>query len=205
MVTSEPDETRLVDAGIAASPLIADPKSWINRRVETIELLSREETRRRISVDFTLSDEQLSSLRTPHGIVVPIAVLLKQRLRAFDMRDEGGIAVPVLTKEQADALSLVALLGAASEALGPDVPSDARERLTADLRQIVSEPAGTAAGLRADFTRKATVAGSCHAIVEADPACKTLLDALWGEYVLFAVLAEGGPNRRMPSSTPTAM
>jgi hypothetical protein len=191
------DDARTIDAGIAAAPLIADPKSWINRRVETIELLSREETRRRVSVDFTLADDQLASLRSPDGVVVPISVLLKERLRAFDLRDEAGIAIPVLTREQGGALSLIALLGAASDALGPDVPEDARERLAADLRRIVFEPAETAASVRADFTSKAAVASSCHAIVDADPVCRKLLDALWTSFVLFAVLAEGGPNRRI--------
>jgi len=43
----EPEYPPLLAAGIACTRLIADPAGWINRRVETIELLSHEETRRR--------------------------------------------------------------------------------------------------------------------------------------------------------------
>src|SRR4051812_41136352 len=50
-----------VVAGIACVPLLANPATWINRRVETIEMLSHEETRRRVSIDFSLSSEQLAA------------------------------------------------------------------------------------------------------------------------------------------------
>ena len=53
MVSSDPD---LIDAGLACAELIARPQQWINRRVETVEMLSQEETRRRVSIDFTLSE-----------------------------------------------------------------------------------------------------------------------------------------------------
>jgi hypothetical protein len=46
----ESDLPPLLTTGIACTRLIADPAAWINRRVETIELLSREETRRRVSI-----------------------------------------------------------------------------------------------------------------------------------------------------------
>ncbi len=191
------DDPLLIDAGIAAAPLIAEPKSWINRRVETIELLSGEQTRRRVSIDFTLTDAQLASLRIQDGIVAPISLLAKERLRAFDLRDEAGAAIPALGREQNGELSLVALSSAASAALGTDVPAGELEQLTADLRRIVFEPARTAEGMRAEFARKAAVAGSSHAVVNADPRCAALLDALWTNYVLFAVLVAGGPNRRI--------
>jgi len=194
---AQPDDTQLIDAGIAAAPLIADPKSWINRRVETIELLSREETRRRVSVDFTLSDEQLASLRIRDGIVVPISVLAKERRRAFDIRDEGGNAIPVLGRAQNGTLALIALSNAAAAALGPEVPREEFESLTADLRRIVLEPRTTAQQVRAEFAKKATVAGSAHAVVNVDPTCASMLDALWMNYVLFAVLENGGANRRV--------
>lgn len=74
----------LVDAGVACAALISDPKRWINRRVETVEMLSQEETRRRVSIDFTLSDKQRAELATPHGVIAPISVLSKQPRRNFD-------------------------------------------------------------------------------------------------------------------------
>jgi hypothetical protein len=190
-------EPKPIRAGVAASPLIADPTTWINRRVETIELLAREETRRRVSIDFTLSDAQLDALSVEDGVVVPIAVLAKERRKAFDLCDEGGAAIPVLGREQNGTLSLVAVLSAAQAALPAGVPDEELEALTVDLRRIVMEPAASAEEVRADFARKAATEGSCHAIVNADPVGRALLDALWTNYVLFAVLPEGGPNRRI--------
>jgi hypothetical protein len=194
---SNANDDRLIHAGSAAAPLIVEPKAWINRRVETIEMLSREETRRRVSVDFTLSDGQLAALATPDGIVVPISVLAKERLRAFDLRDEAGNALPVLGRAQNGELSLVALLKAVLAALGPEIADDELERLVADLRRIVYEPAKSAEGVRADFAREASVAGSYYETVDSDPTCRALLDVMWTNYVLFAVIAEGGPNRRV--------
>jgi hypothetical protein len=42
-------------AGIVCAPLLADARSWIRRRVETIDMLAHEETHRRVSIDFALS------------------------------------------------------------------------------------------------------------------------------------------------------
>jgi hypothetical protein len=68
--------------------------------VETIELLSHEETRRRVSIDFSLTDQQLAELNIGEGIAVPISVLTKEARRNFDLRDESGRAVPVLGRSR---------------------------------------------------------------------------------------------------------
>ena len=77
-----------ITAGIAAAELIADPARWTNRRVETIELLSQEETRRRVSIDFTLSKAKAQERRffaSEDGVVVPISVLTKEARRNLDL------------------------------------------------------------------------------------------------------------------------
>jgi hypothetical protein len=68
-------------AGFACAPLLGDPRLWIRRRVETIDMLAHEETHRRVSVDFALSAEQFRSLEIDDGVVVPISVLTKERRR----------------------------------------------------------------------------------------------------------------------------
>ena len=103
------DKLPPIAAGVACTSLIADPARWINRRVETIELLSREETRRRVSIDFTLTKEQLAALDIGDGVAVPIAVLTKEPRRNFDLRDEAGRAVPVLGRDQNGDLAHIAL------------------------------------------------------------------------------------------------
>jgi hypothetical protein len=42
---SPTDSDAFVAAGIRCAMLLEDPTAWINRRVETVELLSAEETR----------------------------------------------------------------------------------------------------------------------------------------------------------------
>jgi hypothetical protein len=186
-----------ISAGMAATELIANPKSWINRRVETIELLSRDETRRRVSIDYTLSEDQQKALEITDGVAVPIAVLTKQPRRQFDLRDEGGRAVAVLGKSQNGELAHVAILNAALNAL-PDLPSnDAFELLVADLGRIVFSAADDAADALAYFIGAANSGDPLRQTIWADEICQTLLSTLWENYVLFAVLPPDGPNRRI--------
>jgi hypothetical protein len=190
-------DRRLVTAGAAVSSLIADPKAWINRRVETIELLSSEETRRRVSIDFTLSDARLQSLWVEgEGIVVPIALLTKERRRTFDLSDESGRAVPALGFQENGDLSMLALLGAASSALPAEVDGEQLAELVPDLREMVFDRPVSARDAYERLARRAT-SGTWQEQVHADPAFRSLLDTLWGSYALFVVLPRGGPNRRI--------
>jgi hypothetical protein len=196
---SSPDHEAplLLRAGFACTSLIAEPQSWINRRVETVELLSHEETRRQVSIDFTLSDERLEMLTVGDGVVVPISVLTKERRRNFDLRDEGGRAVPVLGREQNGTLSHIAVLGAAFDAV-PGTPSeDLLEVIEADLRQVVMAPPEEASDALGFLFGSAAEGDRWRGAIVEDPTCLSLLDALWANYVLFAVLPKGGPNRRI--------
>jgi hypothetical protein len=197
MPTPSEDDPPFLRAGIASAPLIADPKTWINRRVETIEILSHEETRRRVSIDFTLSEEQVEALKTDQGIVVPISVLTKEARRNFDLRDESGRAVPVLGKDQNGEMAHIALLSAAYDAL-PEQPSpDLFDVVAADLRRVVFAPPSQAEDAVAYMIDSADAGDRWRAAIVGDPTCQSLLDALWVNYVLYAVLAPGGANRRV--------
>lgn len=145
------DVERAVLAGVASARLLAEPASWINRRVETIELLTHEETRRRVSIDFTLLPEVRRDLELDDGVVVPISVLTKEPRRKFDLRDESGRAVPVLGRSQNGELAHLALLSAALDVLGADPPADVYEDIAAHLRRIVVEPPVAAAEQLAYF------------------------------------------------------
>jgi hypothetical protein len=105
-------------AGIAAAPLISQPGKWINRRVETVQLLAQEETRRQVSIDFTLSHAQRAELVVEHGVVVPISVMTKEARRNFDLRDESGSSVPVLGKAINGRLAHAAVMGEVFDAAG---------------------------------------------------------------------------------------
>ena len=144
-----------ITVGIACAPLLADPKSWIRRRVETIDMLAHEETHRRVSIDFALSSDQYRELTIDDGVVVPISVLTKERRRNFSLRDEGGRAIPVLGKEQNGDLAHFALLNTAYDALPQHPPLEVLEMLSADLRQVVMLPRDEALDTLAYLNRAA--------------------------------------------------
>lgn len=193
---SDYSESQL-DAGITCTELIADPASWINRRVETVELLSHEETRRRVSVDFTLTDEHLEDLEIEDGIIAPISLLTKEPRRNFDLRDETNSAVPVLGKRNNGELAHIALLNAALDALGDDVNSEAFELLAGDLGRIVFGEPKDANDALAFFIGAAESGDPLRSAVWGDNTCRRLLGVLWKNYVLFAVLPDDGQNRRV--------
>lgn len=186
-----------LEAGIASARLIANPASWINRRVETIEILSHEETRRRTSIDFTLSEKDRGDLKTPEGIVVPISVLTKEARRNFDLRDEAGAAVPVLGHQSNGELAHIAVLRAALEALDGEVEPDAFELLEGDLAQIVLSPPDQAELALSFFIGSAEAGDSIRAKIWESDTCRNLLETLWANYVLYAVLPPGGNSRRI--------
>ena len=194
------DEARGADAwvgaGVAARPLIADPKAWINRRVETVELLGREEVRRRVSIDFTLTAEEQEELEIPDGVAVPISALTKQPRRNFDLRDEAGDATPVLGREQNGLLAHAAVLEAALNALPSEPSDDAFARLSAELAAIVYGTPAAAYEALAAFAASAEE-DELRGAVWRDADCRSLLRLLVDNYVLFAIVPAGGPARRI--------
>lgn len=200
-VAEEPDTdaaaSRLVRAGAACVDLIAHPADWINRRVETIELLHHEETRRRVSIDFTLSEECARELEITDGVVVPISLLTKAPRRNFDLRDESGRAVPVLGRDQNGHLAHIAVLSAALNTAEEEPDSDAFGRLSAHLREIVFSAPDEASEALSAFAADAVDGDELKARVWTDGTCQNLLTNLWQHYALFAVLAPGGPARRV--------
>ena len=186
-----------VDAGFACAELIAEPQQWINRRVETVEMLSQEETRRRVSVDFTLAPEQQAALSTRHGVVVPISVLSKRPRRNFDLRDEQDASLPTLGREDNGNLALIALLGAAGEVVPDGASDEPLDALTADFREIIFSDEGPAADALGAFVATGEAGDAVRAAVWKDPACRSLLRTFASDYVLFAALPPDGPNRRV--------
>jgi len=185
-------------AGTACLPLIAEPSRWVNRQVETIEMLSHEDTRRRVSIDFTLSAHDREALKVPDGVCVPIAVLGKAARRNFDMRDEGGRAVPVLGREQNSRLARFALLAAVADVIEPAaIPDEVFYELVAELEELVSLPADHAGAVLESFVYRAQEGDALRAAIWDDDRCRGLLERLWFGYIVFAVLPQVGDDRRI--------
>lgn len=103
--------------------LVGSWPSWVHRRVESVTYETAHSVRRRVSVDLRLADDYFS---TPyfqwdgHGIhYVPVALLNKQRLGRFDVRDERGGALPVMTRSKTAVLA-AAMLSALAQAVVAD-------------------------------------------------------------------------------------
>jgi hypothetical protein len=198
VVTSQVEYPRSnMSAGSAAVPLILDPTSWINRRVETVQLLSHEETRRQVSIDFTLSAEQRAGLETEHGIAVPISLMTKEPRRNFDVRDESGAAVPVLGRGSNAGLSHLALMSAVFDAAAGHMNPGEFVPVATELRKlVVSQPEDAEAVLSA-FVGQAEAGDPLRSTIWADHRCNSLLSDLRGNYVLFALIDQDSASRRI--------
>ena len=94
-------EERASDIAAAADVLLSRQAAWRHRRVETLTVLSHEQVRRQVSIDFTVPAEYRALLRLGAAeFAVPLAVLQKRPLVHFDLRDEEQRSVPLLTADQ---------------------------------------------------------------------------------------------------------
>ena len=95
-------EERAGDIADSASKLLRDQAGWRHRRVETLTMLSHEQVRRHVSVDFTVPADLREGLRLSDAdeYAVPLAFLTKRPLVHFDLRNEEGHSIPLLTAEQ---------------------------------------------------------------------------------------------------------
>jgi hypothetical protein len=94
-------EERAADIAEAADVLLRYQGAWRHRRVETVTVLSHEQMRRHVSVDFTVPEAQREGLRiSAEEFVVPLALLDKRALVHFDLRNEEQHSIPLLTADQ---------------------------------------------------------------------------------------------------------
>ena len=95
-------EERAAELASAADALLPRVAAWRHRRVETITVLTHESVRRHVSIDFTVPEEYRESLRLSgaHEHAVPLAMLNKRPLVHFDLRNEEGHSIPLLTADQ---------------------------------------------------------------------------------------------------------
>jgi hypothetical protein len=99
---AEEMEEHAGDLAVAAEALLRRRAAWRHRRVETLTVLSHEQVRRGVSVDFTVPTEYRDDLRisAAEECVVPLALLAKRPLVHFDLRNEEGHSLPLLTAQQ---------------------------------------------------------------------------------------------------------
>jgi hypothetical protein len=109
-----------LDVGGRVGLQLLTSREWIHRKVDAIQFTGDMRLRRHVSVDFQVlpfADDGFKQL-LPRRWLVPLAVLNKGLMLGFNLRDEGGAAVPILTSDENTWVSWSVLSFFASQALG---------------------------------------------------------------------------------------
>jgi hypothetical protein len=114
--------------------LVSDWSAWMERRVETVHFLDADTVRRHISVDFILPNVPTPIRRDRESVTfVPLGLLLKRELVAFDLQDEAGHPLPLLARRHNGPLAAAILAAGARMWVGD--PSDLPEPLPLSILQ----------------------------------------------------------------------
>lgn len=106
--------------GLDLYHFLMNVESWIHRRVEQVDFLDDRSVRRRVSVDLELpANAPERDLGGKPVDLLPLAFLRKEPLVGFDLRDEAGNVVPLLTRQQ-NAFFSWSILAAVGEAAARD-------------------------------------------------------------------------------------
>lgn len=145
-MTDESQEPDLLLGG-ALALLLLEQHNWMHRRVETVAFIDDRTLRRRVSVDFSLPEDDY--LRLSSGdTIMPLAFLDKQVLVGLDVIDASGSSLPLLTKQQNAFLAWSVLASLADFAL-EEKGEGLTEELTARLWEIAAgDPDGANDALR---------------------------------------------------------
>lgn len=111
----------LLSAGEISLELLLRGYEWVNRRVETIDLIDESRVRQSVSVDFRLPEKLPGSFDIAGKRYYALPLLMMPRrsdLACFDVRDESGRTLPMLTRKENARLSGLMLLTAAKRAVG---------------------------------------------------------------------------------------
>jgi hypothetical protein len=116
---------------------LLEDDSWVHRVVESIEFLDEARVRRHLSIDFTIPEAIAPSLLAGDTVYIPIQVLAKRVLKALDVVDGEGRAVPVLTSDENGMIAGRVLVERATRFLGQRPDGSVRVALEqlADTRE----------------------------------------------------------------------
>ncbi|MDP1849973.1 MAG: hypothetical protein Q8K79_19465 [Solirubrobacteraceae bacterium] len=177
---------------LACLELLTDEARWIHRRVETVDLLTHELVRRQVTVEFTLPEPLRADLRIgPAGPwCVPIAILEKQPLRHFDLREHDEWR-PILGREHNGPIAAAVVVAAARLAVAPaDLDPIVRQL----LERVADSDLADARAALAELRGQAPDHPQAAAILD-DETSGYFLATFAESYMLIALLAEPGGRR----------
>lgn len=104
------DARELIAMGEVLLFLISDWSAWLERRVETVRFIDADTVARSVSVDFIMPSVPTPLSRGDRRItLVPVGTLLKRELINFDLRDEDGRPLPLLSRRHNGRLAAAVL------------------------------------------------------------------------------------------------
>ena len=166
---------------------------WFHRRVELIEMLSDEEVRRRVSCDLSLpADPPAQWPYISQFEVVPLTLLAKRPLVAFDLRDEADQPLPLLTTPQNTLLGVEMLVAQAEVELGDHVPHD----VLCSLVSIVGSEADSARASAGVFGKLECSRSARERLLQSD-VFGDILNELALNFMLLALVPHSGGRRAM--------
>lgn len=184
-------EQRASDIAAAADELLRRQAAWRHRRVETLTMLSHEQVRRHVSVDFTVPAELREGLRLSDGdeFAVPLAFLAKRPLVHFDLRNEEGHSIPLLTAEQNTLIGREQLYQSLEADLAAqDVDEAVQEAVVQAAGEVIERVLGDL-----DAADAVVRLERAHGLEPLDDF-RAMTAILAGSFVLWAVVR--GPERR---------
>lgn len=185
----------------ASVPLLLGPKLWIHRRVHSVSLVDETRLEHRISLDFTVPEEDLDQLSAGGDqVVVPLAFVRKGPMRHFDLRDEAGTALPTLTVNQNHPIALRTM-----ELLGKVALREARISAAPDpnvLHDVVdvalSNPPKSVVALRRVLRGEAGPGDrEQRATLSRSPKLRAIATDLCTQFVLYVVVRARPGERRI--------
>lgn len=131
--TIELSPTHLRRLGPIGLELWRRGRQWVNRRVETIELLDVDTVSLRLSVDFRIPRKlpgEVHFARDQRTFCLPVTILpRKSSLVYFDVRDEEGTSLPLLTRRENAGVTGSILVAAGRRALAVHCEGHGGEQL----------------------------------------------------------------------------
>jgi hypothetical protein len=130
--------------GVVTLRLVETWQAWIHRAVECVTLKHPSTFARSISFDYTLADGVAEDESLPAVVwadvdypvhYVPLTMLRKRSLVNLDLRDEGGKALSLLTREQNSAVGTAVLRAFAERQTASTLSKKWRGSLPSDLQR----------------------------------------------------------------------
>lgn len=182
-----------------ALPMILERDRWIHRQVETLTILDADRMLRHVSVDLTVPKMEGLSENDPETVYLPIALLRREVMENFDLRDEEGAALPCLTAAQHDEVvqsmlagaTLGALVGAGYEE--PDKDDDVQQV----LELVRSMTVRRSLEARRKWTALRGRRREIKQCILANEGASALIEDLRDQFPLFVPLRASAGDRRV--------